>query len=102
MEPGNWEEKAFLEKDKVMQKARPTFAKERQLEAGRVYPIATVQKASSTLDRMYPSPEGLHKRVTVLPAIHGPRFLPHLTRELPHPPFPQAAGLSSITGVRRG
>jgi transposase len=49
MEGGKWEEKAFPEKDKTMQKVRPTYTKEGKLEAVQLW--QTSGKSQSQIAR---------------------------------------------------
>jgi transposase len=74
MEGVNWEEKAFPEKDKTMQKARPTYTKEYKQEA--VHLWQTSGKSQSQIARDLGVPDSTLSHWCLRFAEHGKDAFP--------------------------
>ena|SRR5690348_12700929 len=74
METVNWEEKAFPERDKTMQKARPTYTKEFKLEA--VHLWQTSGKSQSQIARDLGVPDSTLSHWCLRFAEHGKDAFP--------------------------
>lgn len=82
MEGVNWEEKAFPEKDKTMQKTRPTYTKEFKLEAVQLW--QTSGKSQSQIARDLGIPDSTLSHWCIRFAGHGKDAFPGSGHLLPH------------------